>query len=308
MTPELAALLPTRDGVGPSVIALPPGNWPQVIDYLVYRFPTIPREEIASRMQRGDVRDESGQFVLPDAVYRAHRKLYYYRRIDDEPRIPFDEQILFEDELIVVADKPHFLPVTPGGRYLQETLLVRLKRKLGLDTLAPMHRIDRETAGLVLFTKQPHTRGVYQALFSRKTVSKRYEAVAPWREDLSLPLTYRSRLVASEHFMRMREVPGEPNAETEIELIERSGLLARYGLSPVTGKRHQLRVQMAALGLPILYDQIYPDHVTSDELDGDYSKPLQLLAKRIAFRDPVTGGERGFESAFALRALGECTP
>ena len=308
MTPELAALLPTRDGVGPSVIALPPGEWSQVIDYLVYRFPTIPREEIASRMQRGDVRDESGQFVLPDAVYRAHRKLYYYRRIDDEPRIPFDEQILFEDELIVVADKPHFLPVTPGGRYLQETLLVRLKRKLGLDTLAPMHRIDRETAGLVLFTKQPHTRGIYQALFSQKTVSKRYEAVAPWREDLPLPLTYRSRLVASEHFMRMREEPGEPNAVTQIELIERGGDLARYALSPVTGKRHQLRVQMAALGLPILYDQIYPDHVTSDELDGDYSKPLQLLAKRIAFRDPVTGGERGFESAFALRALGECTP
>ncbi len=308
MTPELAALLPTRDGVGPSVIALPPGNWPLVLDYLAYRFPTIPREEIASRMQRGDVRDESGQFVLPDAVYRAHRKLYYYRRIDDEPRIPFDEQILFEDELIVVADKPHFLPVTPGGRYLQETLLVRLKRKLGLDTLAPMHRIDRETAGLVLFTKQPHTRGTYQALFSRKTVRKHYEAIAPWREDLPLPLTYRSRLVASEHFMRMREEPGEPNAVTQIELIERGGDLARYALSPVTGKRHQLRVQMAALGLPILYDQIYPDHVTSDELDGDYSKPLQLLAKRIAFRDPVTGGERGFESAFALRALGECTP
>jgi tRNA pseudouridine32 synthase / 23S rRNA pseudouridine746 synthase len=295
--------LPTRDGVGPSIIALPPGSWPQVIDYLAHRFPTIPREEIARRMQHGDVRDDRGDFVLPDAAYRAHQKLYYYRSIEVEPRIPFDETILFEDELIVVADKPHFLPVTPGGRYLQETLLVRLKRKLGLDTLAPMHRIDRETAGLVLFTKQPHTRGIYQALFSQKNVSKQYEAIAPWREDLALPMDYRSRLVNSDHFMRMREEPGEPNAETRIELIEREGTLARYALSPVTGKRHQLRVQMAALGLPIMYDQIYPNHVTSDELDGDYSKPLQLLAKGIRFRDPVTGEDRGFESERKLREI-----
>lgn len=303
MNPELAARLPTRDGVGPSCIALPPGSWASVLDYLVYRFPTISRAEIAERMRRGDVRDDRGDFVGPDAAYGAHRKLYYYRSIADEPRIPFDEQVLFEDELIVVADKPHFLPVTPGGRYLQETLLVRLKRRLGIDTLAPMHRIDRETAGLVLFTKRPDTRGIYQALFSRRTVSKRYEAVAPWREELALPITYRSRLVSGDHFMRMREVPGEPNAETHVSLVETNGTVARYGLSPVSGKRHQLRVQMAALGMPILHDQIYPHHVASDELDGDYSKPLQLLAKSIAFRDPVTGCERVFASARALMRL-----
>ncbi|MBL8525063.1 MAG: pseudouridine synthase [Betaproteobacteria bacterium] len=303
MTPELAALLPTKRGVGPSVIALPAGPWRLVIDYLEYRFPAIPREEIARRMREGDVRDDRGEWVLPDAAYRAHQKLYYYRHIENEPRIPFDEKILFEDELIVVADKPHFLPVTPGGRYLQETLLVRLKRKLGIDALAPMHRIDRETAGLVLFTKQPHTRGIYQALFSQKTVRKQYEAVARWREDLPLPLEYKSRLVNADHFMRMREEAGEANAETRIELIERRGELARYALFPVSGKRHQLRVQMAALGLPILNDQIYPHHVAAEDLDGDYSRPLQLLAKGIGFRDPVTGSERIFESEFELHTM-----
>ena len=248
MTPELAAMLPTKQGVGPSVIALPAGPWPLVIDYLEHRFPGIPREEIARRMREGDVRDDRGERVPPEAAYRAQQKLYYYRHIENEPRIPFDEKILFEDELIVVADKPHFLPVTPGGRYLQETLLVRLKRKLGIDTLAPMHRIDRETAGLVLFTKQPATRGIYQALFSQKTVRKHYQAAAPFREDLVLPLDYKSRLVNADHFMRMREEPGEANAETRIELIERQGELAWYALFPVSGKRHQLRVQMAALG------------------------------------------------------------
>ena len=300
MTPELAAMLPTRDGVGPSVIALPPGAWPQVIDYLEFRFPSISRAEIADRMRRGDVRDERGGFVLPDTAYRAQQKLYYYRRIDDEPRIPFDEAIVFEDELILVADKPHFLPVTPGGRYLQETLLVRLKRKTAIDTLAPLHRIDRETAGLVVFTKQPHTRGIYAALFAQKIVSKVYEAIAPWRDDLSLPMTYRSRVVGSDHFMRMQEEAGEANAQTHIALIEKIGPLARYRLHPVTGKRHQLRVQMAALGLPILNDQIYPRHVSSEELDGDYSTPLQLLAKAIGFCDPVTGDQRAFESRFVL--------
>ena len=303
MSPELRALLPTRDGVGPSCIALPAGDWPRVIDFLAFRFPAIPRDEIADRMQRGDVRDDRGALVTADAAYRAHQKLYYYRSIDVEPRIPFDEQILFEDDLIVVADKPHFLPVTPRGRYLQETLLVRLRRKLALDSLAPMHRIDRETAGLVLFTKQPEIRGAYQEMFSQRQVTKHYEAVASWRADLDLPLAYRSRIASGDHFMRMCEMAGEPNAETHISLMETNGQLARYALSPVTGKRHQLRVQMAALGLPILYDQIYPHHVASDELDGDYSQPLQLLAKAIAFRDPVTGEERRFESGRKLLAI-----
>jgi tRNA pseudouridine32 synthase/23S rRNA pseudouridine746 synthase len=255
-------------------------------------------------MSRGDVLDAAGGFVLPGHAYQPHVKLYYYRNIEIETRIPFDEVVLFADDYLVVVDKPHFLPVTPGGRYLQETLLVRLKRKLGLDTLAPMHRIDRETAGLVLFTRQPHTRGLYQALFSQREVIKRYQATAPHRADLRWPMVYRSRLTGAEHFMRMREIEGEPNAETGIELMEVRGERARYRLSPVTGKRHQLRVQMAALGMPILNDQIYPEHQSKAQIEtDDFSKPLQLLAEHIAFRDPVTGQERQFQSQRSLAAL-----
>ena len=273
-------MLPTKNGVGPSCIALPPGPWPTIIDFLVERFDTIPRDEIEARMLRGDVLDATGGFVPPDRPFQPHQKLYYYRDIVAEKRIPFDEIVLFEDEHIVVADKPHFLPVTPGGRYLQETLLVRLKRRLGVETLAPMHRIDRETAGVVLFTKQPHTRGIYQSLFSQREVVKCYQAVAPFRADLALPLRYSSRIVRTEHFMRMCESGGVANAETAIELIESNGQIARYGLQPASGKRHQLRVQMAALGLPILNDQIYPVHFSKDRIEeDDFSQPLQLLAK-----------------------------
>lgn len=294
---------PTRNGVGASCIALQPGHWPTVLDFLDERFPSVPREEIVARMRRGDVMDEAGLPIDPEHAYLPNQKLFYYRHIDDEPRIPFEEEILFQDDLIVVADKPHFLPVTPGGRYLQESLLVRLKRKLGVETLAPMHRIDRETAGLVVFTLRPDTRGQYQALFSSREVHKQYECVAPFRDALVQSIEYRSRVVLSDHFMRMRESDGAANAETRIEMQEEERGLARYRLMPFTGKKHQLRVHMAALGAPILYDQIYPVHVPDELLDGDYARPLQLLAQAIAFRDPVSGEDRQFRTRRTLLPL-----
>ncbi|MES2973874.1 MAG: pseudouridine synthase [Pseudomonadota bacterium] len=290
--------MPTRNGVGASCVALPQGSWPTVLDYLAQQFPAIARVEWQARMQRGHVLDAAGQALAPETAYRPQARVYYWRDLPEEPRIPFDEEVLYQDDLLLVADKPHFLPVTPGGRYLQETLLVRLKRKTGLTMLAPVHRIDRETAGLVLFAIQPATRDRYAALFRDRAIAKHYEAIAPWRADLTLPLVYRSRLVEGESFMTMREEAGEPNSETRIELLERQGAMARYSLQPHTGRRHQLRAQMAALGLPIANDQIYPvlQPEPAEGVAADYSRPLKLLARTIAFTDPVTGRARQFES------------
>lgn len=292
-----SGLMRPADGVGRSCVALPDGPWATQIDFLAHRFPRIPREEWVTRMLRGDVTDLQGAPVPPDAAFTPHTRLFYYRCLPPETRIPFDEAVLYQDDLIVVADKPHFLPVTPTGRYLQETLLVRLKRKLGIDTLAPVHRIDRETAGLVLFTVQPQTRGRYQALFRERAAEKRYQAIAPIKADL--PLIHASRLEEGDSFMTMREVPGEPNAETRIELVESWGSLGRYELRPLTGKRHQLRVHMAALGAPILNDLIYPT-LQPDTLEPNYSQPLQLLARSLEFTDPVNGESRRFESRHRL--------
>jgi tRNA pseudouridine32 synthase / 23S rRNA pseudouridine746 synthase len=298
-----SAALPTKNGVGASTISLPVGPWKRVIDFLAERFPHISYDELVTRMARGDVLDHAGVRMLPDHAYLAREKLYYYRDIPQEPRIPFDEVILFQDEHIVVVDKPHFLPVAPVGRYVQETVLVRLKRRLGIDSLAPMHRIDRETAGLVLFTIQSDTRGKYQGLFEQRAVKKTYEAIAPWRDDLQLPLIYRSHIIESDAFMQMRETSPErgfePNAETRIELLEIVGEFARYRLTPLTGKKHQLRVQMAALDMPILHDKIYPVH--HKKATDEYAKPLQLLAKNISFRDPISAELREFESRRSLR-------
>lgn len=290
--------LPVRHGVGPSCVSLPAGHWPSITDFLVARFPAIPRETWLDRMQHGLVADEFGAAVTPERAYQGHIRVYYYRALDVEPRIPFEESVLYQDAHLVVADKPHFLPVTPSGHYLQETLLVRLKNRLGLDGLTPIHRIDRETAGLVLFSIQPAERNAYQALFREHTIHKHYEAIAPWRAELDLPVTRKSRIVEDEPFFRQREVPGEPNSESRIEILEVAGGLARYALSPVTGKKHQLRVHMNALGLPILNDRMYPPVVTTP--DDDYARPLQLLAKSIAFVDPVTGEKRQFESRLKL--------
>ncbi|NMM09218.1 MAG: pseudouridine synthase [Polaromonas sp.] len=290
--------LPTRFGVSPSCVGLPAGHWPTITDFLIHRFPAITQEVWLERMQAGLVADEFGAAVTPERAYRGHIRVYYYRAISEESHLPFEATVLFQDEHLLVADKPHFLPVTPSGHYLQETLLVRLKNSQALNHLIPIHRIDRETAGLVLFSINPAERDAYQSLFRRHEVTKHYEAIAPWRPDIVFPITRKSRIVQGEPFFRQCEAPGEPNSETYLEVLEVSGDRARYALRPVTGKKHQLRVHMNALDLPIFNDRIYPP--ISPTPDDDFSHPLQLLAKSLAFTDPVTGQPRHFESRFRL--------
>jgi len=297
---------PTRQGIGPSCVGLPPGNWPTLLDFLVARFAGIKRQTWLQRLARGDVLSESGAALSPElatqmpysTLLRQFSRVYYYREVTNETPIPFDEQVLYQDEHLLVVDKPHFLPVVPSGSYLTETVLVRLKRKLGQDDLVPIHRIDRDTAGLVLFSKQARTRAVYHALFSQHQVRKTYEAIAPWHAAVPMPQTRHSRIKEAGHFMLQRELAGVPNAITHIEVLERRGDLARYRLRPVTGQRHQLRVHMLALGLPILNDGLYP--VLTPEGQLDHARPLQLLAKSLEFTDPVSQQARCFES---LRSL-----
>ena len=294
---------PTHDGVGPSCVALPSAEWPLLIDFLVQRFPAISRPTWAERMAQGEVLDAAGAALPSTAPYCSQSKIYYYRSLPDETPIPFESCILFQDETLIVCDKPHFLPVIPSGRYLQQTLLVRLKRQLGIDTLAPVHRIDRETAGLVLFTVQPSARAAYQALFRDRRVSKTYQAIAAWRPELNFPLEVQNRLVDADAFMQMRVVDGTPNAITTVDVEAVQGDLARYCLRPCSGQRHQLRVQMAALGMPILNDRIYPTLLPEQTGTAapDYSQPLQLLARSIEFVDPITGQLRQFESRLRLQ-------
>lgn len=270
-----------------------------MLDFLAQRMPNVMRDEWLQRMQAGDVVDEQGVPVTPDRAFEAGLRLYYYRSLVNESALPFTETVLYQDEHLVVADKPHFMPVMPSGKYLHTTLLVRLKERLALPELTPLHRIDRDTAGLVMLSVQKSTRGNYHALFSNRQINKRYEAVAPWRAHLNFPREHMSRMQEAPQFFRMQEVDGEPNSWTHMDVIEVAGMWARYRLSPLSGKRHQLRVHMAALGLPLRNDPLYP--TVNDVPDGDYSQPLQLLAKSLSFVDPITCERRVFESKQSLQ-------
>ena len=296
---------PTRNGVPASRLQLPAGPWHSVFEALCALFPAIAAATWAQRFARGRVLDAQGQPLEIDAPYRLGACIHYFREVVDEPEIPFADTLIHADEHIVVACKPHFLPVVPAGCYVRQTLLARLTERLDNPQLVPLHRIDRDTAGLVLFSANPATRGRYQALFRERRIAKQYLAVAAPLPQLTFPYVHRSRLVPGEPFFRMSEVPGEPNSETVIDVVHCGPEYWTYRLQPITGRKHQLRVHMAALGAPLLHDRSYPQLL--DPVPDDADKPLQLLAQRLEFVDPLSGVERRFESlrSLACRPAGE---
>ncbi|MEU1013600.1 RluA family pseudouridine synthase [Streptomyces sp. NPDC005890] len=301
-TPPPPAPLPQREGVDPVRVRLPAdGAWATVREHLVERLTGAGPGMIESMFAAGLVVGADGRAVPPDAPYRPGMYVWFHRELPAEVPVPFPVGVVYRDEHIVVADKPHFLATTPRGMHVAETALARLRRELGIPALTAAHRLDRLTAGLVLFTVRPEERGAYQTLFRDRRVRKEYEAVAPYDPALALPRTVRSRIVKERGVQAAREVAGEPNAETHVELAEHRAGLGRYRLVPTTGQTHQLRVHLNALGIPILGDPLYPE-VAGPEPPGAFRRPLQLLARTLEFTDPVTGADHTFTSARELHA------
>jgi len=291
--------LPIRDGVAPSYLWLTETRAGGMLRFLVERFPDVTPGAWAARLARGEIVDATGAVLAADSHVRQGMRIWYYRELEQpETPIPFAERVLFQDAHILVADKPHFLPTIPTGRFLKETLLVRLKRAHDLPHLVPIHRLDRETAGVVIFSLNPDSRGAYQSMFQKRVVKKTYEAIAPMLAGREFPFTYRSRMQDAQQFFVSEEVEGEPNSETLVELLEQRGALARYRLHPHTGRKHQLRLHLSSLGAPILNDAFYP--VALPCKGDDIGSPLQLLARSIAFDDPLTGQARSFSSELSL--------
>lgn len=290
------APLPPRDGVSPSRVHLPKGPWATVLDFLLARFPHMPADVLRDRLRRGEIAAGDGTAISLDTPYVPEQWLWYYRDVPNEAPVPFDLPILYRDANLVVVDKPHFLASIPGGRYLRETALTRLRAALDLPHLSPLHRLDRDTAGVLLFCVRPENRGSYQALFQSRQVVKEYEAIAPVRAKLALPTVYRSHLRPRDGYFTTEEAQGAANSETLIRLMDvgASGL-GRYRLLPYTGRKHQLRVHMCAMGIPICNDMFYP-HLQPFPAADDFSKPLQLLATAIEFVDPYSGRLRRYES------------
>lgn len=284
-----------------SVVTMPKVEkpYPSLLAFLSGRFPAIAREIWEQRLAEGKVLDENGQLLTPASEYIPFKRIFYFREVSVEPVIPFAEKILFRDDQILVACKPHFLPVTPGGRYVGECLLNRLRFSTGIEDLAPLHRIDRGTAGLVLFSVNKSSRGLYGRLFLNGLVEKTYCALAachPLQEAEFFAVE--NRIVRGEPGFRMQTAPGEINARSVINLVAVKGKTARFILLPQTGKTHQLRLHMSGLGFGILNDSYYPE--LQAENDDNFAAPLQLLAQKLRFRDPISGKNREFVSARKL--------
>jgi tRNA pseudouridine32 synthase/23S rRNA pseudouridine746 synthase len=281
----------------PSVVTMPAAEkpYPSIVEFLFKKFPNIPPHRWAERILEGKVLDETGAPITAATKYSPSKRIFYFRETENEPVIPFAEQILFQNDEILVACKPHFLPVIPGGRYVEECLLNRLRDRTGIDDLTPLHRLDRETAGIVIFSVNKNTRGLYHELFMHGKVEKTYHALAevnrPPQENQWI---VENRIVRGEPRFRMKTVPGVANARSHIQLLEIKGNRGRFSLQPVTGKTHQLRLHLSGLGFRIINDRVYPE--LQPQTDDDFDRPLQLLAKMIRFHDPVSEKAMEFRS------------
>lgn len=300
MTSSTTFIPPMRHGVSASKVFLKPTTPAptRIFEYLCAEFQHIPPSEWQQRFADGLVYDDEGNVLNQHAIFTPNRHVFYYRFLSQEIKVPFQHQILFENEHLMVVDKPHFLTMSPTGQYVQETLLVRLKQQTGNPNLSPIHRLDRETAGVVLFAKTTEARGPYQQMFAERLVQKSYHAIAAFDPALQLPQSTRFRMEKADPFYTMQIVDGKPNSETLIELIEHNTKLAKYLLKPLSGKQHQLRLHLSTLGIPILNDPFYPK--VAHKAEDDFSQPLQLLAKNICFRDPLTSQDMAFSSNLVL--------
>lgn len=307
----MASPLPVRDGVGATRLHLPmSGPWATVGAYMAERFFHLEPERLLARFDRGEIVARDGTPLNRETPLGAHEFVWYYREPPVEREIPFEIEVLHHDRDLVVADKPHFLPTTPGGKYLQNSALVRLRNLLGIPELTPIHRLDRATAGLLMFSTRPETRGAYQLLFERRQVEKVYEAVsalpAEW-DPASPSLAGRPfPIVHRNHIEKLRahvcvkvDDTREPNSETLIELRGFDDRVVHTLLRPHSGRMHQLRVHLAALGAGILHDGFYPDLLP--EAPDDFDRPLQLLARELRFTDPLSGAPREFTTRRTLR-------
>ena len=269
--------------------------FPSILEFLCQRFPRVEPDCWVRRIAEGRVLGENGSPLTDGSPYLPQGRLFYFREVEKEPVIPFTEGILFQNDEILVACKPHFLPVTPGGRYVDECLLNRLRKSTGNDDLVPLHRIDRETAGIVLFSANRNTRARYSDLFTSGKLRKTYHALsAGTGETGERGWLVENRIVTGEPWFRMKTEPGAVNARSRIDLVQVKDGVARFLLNPVTGKTHQLRIHLSGLGFGILNDRYYP--TLQAETADDFAKPLQLVAKRLEFQDPVTGKPMEFES------------
>lgn len=317
---ELPAEL-TPNGTAPATIA----------DYLITRFYPNDPQIIHARFNTGEVRLDDGTILTGDSPYMPGERIWYFRELADEPQLPSDMPVLYEDEHVLAIDKPHFLPTTPRGAYIAQTALTKLRVREQNPLLIPIHRLDRPTAGVLLFAKTVEARRPFQMMFQHRQVSKTYRAVAPVPADAAAAeqalsaegLQVRSHIQKIRDQLQVQQLSEqecaaqgvEPNTLTTVKILrtftpsaqavegwraEPNREWALYDLAPHTGKTHQLRAHLNMLSSPILGDVLYPQVLPDAPDRPEY--PLQLLAYSLHFEHPITGERVDLYSGRSLTA------
>ncbi|NLE97874.1 MAG: pseudouridylate synthase [Propionibacterium sp.] len=290
--------LPPRHGLQAAWVRTPdrdPDNalpWPTMRDFLLEKLGPAGSEAVDRMLERGDFVDAEGRPWTGREIYRPHTFVWFHRELRDEAPVPGELTVIHRDERIVVFDKPHFLSTIPRGRHVVESAVVRGRRQLDLPELSAAHRLDRGTAGVLLMTTEQRWRAAYHSIFREPTTTKVYEAMAPVDPGLEFPRRVSSHLVKEVGVLQAERLDREPNAHTDIELVEEHDGWGRYEVRPITGKTHQIRMHFLELGIPLLNDPLYPE-VVRTPID-DFSSPLGLVAVELGFVDPVDGSERRF--------------
>ena len=348
LTPPLAQ----KNGIDPIQLILPlPEELPTeltpnntvpatIADYLIARFYPNDPQIIHARFDTGEVRLDDGTILTSDSPYMPGERIWYFRELADEPQLPSDMPVLYEDEHVLAIDKPHFLPTTPRGSYIAQTALTKLRVREQNPRLIPIHRLDRPTAGVLLFAKTVEARRPFQMMFQHRQVSKTYRAVAPVPADATAAeqalsaegLQVRSHIQKIRDQLQVQQLSEEqcaaqgvePNTLTTVKILRTFTPSARavegwrteptlnenrewkkqewalYDLAPRTGKTHQLRAHLNLLGSPILGDVLYPQVLPDSPDRPEY--PLQLLAYSLHFEHPITGERVDLYSGRSLAA------
>lgn len=309
--------LPPRDGLGASRARVPDGVSTSAFAFLSriiaeqrHRHPEDNDAAVRRRFAAGEVVLRDRTPLRPDSELSAGTDIFFYRRPAPETPVPYEIATVYEDENILIVDKPPFLATMPRAAHITETVTVRLRRATGNEELTPAHRLDRMTSGLLLLTKRREIRGAYQEMFARREVYRRYEAVAAYDPSLQ-PGQWAHHIVKRHGELASTILADEPpnsftnflgasplSAAENQDLRQRYGLegdFARYALEPITGRTHQLRVQMLDNRVPILGDPVYPTPQPFGK--EDFTAPMLLRCETIRFTDPITNTPHTHHSA-----------
>ena len=271
-----------------------------LLDFLSHIFPHIPREEWSQRCEQNLFRNELDQPVKSDHLIKAGERYIQLFPANREPDINPKIKILFEDEAILVVNKPAPLPMHPNGRFNRNTLQYILHQVYAPQKPQPAHRLDANTTGLVVCTRTRHFAKLLQPQFEQGKIEKTYLARIQGQPDKEFficeaPISNQPTELGA----RIVDATKGLSAHTEFKVLQRfSDGTTLLEVNPITGRTNQIRVHLWHLGFPIYGDPTYLPNQKLGQTQtlSPQDSPLCLHAWKLIFNHPLTGKRVTFET------------